>query len=49
MEHNLWFYSAIILLFVVISKLISAKTSTVDVLWLIVLGSFGVNIGLLPQ
>jgi len=49
MHHNLWFYSAIILLFVVISKLISAKTSTVDVLWLIILGSFGVNLGILPQ
>ena len=49
MEHNLWFYSAIILFFVVIAKLLSQKTSTVDVLWLIVLGSLGVNVGILPE
>ncbi len=49
MEHNLWAYSAIILFLVVISKILSAKTSTIDVLWLILFGSIGVNIGILPE
>lgn len=49
MHHNLWLYSAIILLLVVISKIVSAKTSTVDVMWLIVFGAIGVNIGILPE
>ncbi len=49
MGHELWTYSAIILFFVVIAKIISQKTSTVDVIWLIVLGSVGVNLGILPE
>jgi Kef-type K+ transport system membrane component KefB len=49
MHNNLWLYSAVILFLVVVSKIISSKTSTVDVLWLIVFGSVGVNLGLLPQ
>ena len=49
MEHNLWEYSAIILFFVVLAKILSAKTSTIDVLWLILFGSIGVNLGILPQ
>jgi len=49
MADNLWTYSAIILFFVVLAKIISQKTSTVDVLWLIILGSVGVNLGILPQ
>lgn len=49
MEHNLWAESAIILFFVVISKILSAKTSTIDVLWLILFGSIGVNLGILPE
>ena len=48
MHHQLWTYSAIILFFVVLSKILSAKTSTIDVLWLILFGSIGVNIGILP-
>jgi len=49
MTHDLWTYSAIILFFVVVAKILSQKTSTVDVLWLIILGSLGVNLGILPE
>ena len=49
MHHDLWTYSAIILFFVVLAKILSAKTATVDVLWLIVFGSIGVNLGILPE
>jgi Kef-type K+ transport system membrane component KefB len=49
MEYNLWTCSAIILFLVVIAKIVSAKTSTIDVLWLIVFGSIGVNLGVLPE
>ncbi len=45
---SIWEYSAIIFAVVVISKLISKKTGTVDVLWLIVAGAILTNIGLLP-
>ena len=48
MEH-LWVYTSIILAIVLFAKILSAKTNTVDVLWLIVLGAVGVNIGILPQ
>jgi len=49
MHYHIWSYSAIILFLVVISKIISAKTSTIDVLWLILFGSISVNIGILPE
>lgn len=49
MHHELWIYSSIIFFLIVIAKILSAKTSTVDVLWLIVFGSIGVNIGILPE
>ncbi len=49
MEHDLWTYSAIIIFLVVLSKILSAKTSTVDVLWLILFGSVGVNLSILPE
>lgn len=45
---SIWEYSAIIFAVVVVSKLISKKTGTVDVLWLIVAGAILTNIGLLP-
>ena len=45
---SIWEYSAIIFAVVVISKLISKKTGTVDVLWLIVAGAILTNVGLLP-
>ena len=48
MEH-LWVYTSIILAIVVLAKILSAKTKTVDVLWLIIFGSIAVNIGLLPE
>lgn len=52
MEHtesfSIWEYSAIIFAVVVISKLISKKTGTVDVLWLIVAGALLTNLGFLP-
>ncbi|MEO1938184.1 MAG: cation:proton antiporter [Sulfurimonas sp.] len=47
--HDLWTYSAIIMAFVVLAKIVSQKTSTVDVLWLILFGSVGVNLGILPE
>jgi Kef-type K+ transport system membrane component KefB len=47
--HDLWTYSAIIIFFVVLAKIVSQKTSTVDVLWLILFGSIGVNLGVLPE
>lgn len=49
MHHGLWTYSAIILALVVLSKLLASRTSTIDVLWLILFGSIGVNIGILPE
>ena len=48
MEH-LWIYTSIILAIVVLAKILSTKTKTVDVLWLIIFGSIAVNIGLLPE
>jgi len=50
MHHDhLWLYSTIIITLIVLAKLISKKTSTVDVLWLIVFGSICVNLGFLPE
>lgn len=46
---NIWFVSASIFAIVVLSKLLSKKTATVDVLWLILFGAFFANIGLLPS
>ena len=46
---SIWEYSAIIFAVVVIAKLISKATRTVDVLWLIVAGAVLTNIGLLPE
>jgi len=48
MEH-LWSYTAVILAIVVLAKIVSSKTKTVDVLWLIIFGAIGVNIGILPH
>lgn len=48
MEH-LWVYSSIILAIVLFAKLLSFKTKTVDVLWLIVLGSLAANLHILPK
>ncbi len=45
---NIWTLSAIILIIVVISKLIAKKTSSVDVVWLIIFGAIFANLGLLP-
>lgn len=49
MHHELWTYSTIVIFLIVVAKIISARTSTVDVLWLILFGSLGVNLGILPQ
>ncbi len=49
MHNHLWEYSAVIFIVIVVSKVLSAKTSSVDVLWLIVFGAVGVNIGILPE
>ncbi len=45
---NIWILSAIILAIVVLSKLIAKKTSSVDVVWLIIFGAIFANLGLLP-
>jgi len=46
---NIWFISAVILGLVVISKIASKKTGTVDVLWLIIFGAIFANVGILPE
>ena len=46
---NIWYLSALILGIVVVAKILSEKTRTVDVLWLIVLGALFANLGLLPS
>ena len=48
MEH-LWIYTSVILALVVLAKILSTKTKTVDVLWLIIFGAIAVNIGILPE
>jgi len=47
-HNNIWLISSIILAIVIISKYMAKKSSTVDVLWLIIFGSIFVNIGILP-
>ncbi len=49
LEYSIWTYSAIIFVVVVLSKLISKKTGTVDVLWLILAGTLLTNLGWLPK
>ena len=46
---SIWEYSAIIFVVVLVCKLISKKTRTVDVVWLIVGGAILTNMGLLPK
>ena len=46
--HNVWFLSAVIFGIVVLAKIVSEKSHTVDVLWLIILGAIFANIGILP-
>lgn len=48
-EFSIWEYSAIIFVVVLVSKLVSKSTRTVDVLWLIVAGAVLTNVGLLPK
>ena len=48
-EFSIWEYSAILFAVVLVSKLLSKKTGTVDVLWLIVAGAVLTNVGLLPK
>ncbi|BAF70385.1 cation:proton antiporter [Nitratiruptor sp. SB155-2] len=48
-QHNIWFISTIILGIVILSKTIAKKTSTVDVLWLIIFGALFANLGIIPQ
>jgi len=48
-EINIWLISATILAIVVLSKIVSKKTSTVDVLWLILFGAIATNIDILPE
>ncbi len=48
-QHNIWMISAFILFIVVLSKYFAYKTSTVDVLWLILFGAVFSNLGLIPE
>ena len=48
-EFSIWTYSAIIFVVVLVSKLLSKKTGTVDVLWLIMAGAILTNLGWLPE
>jgi Kef-type K+ transport system membrane component KefB len=48
-EFSIWEYSAIIFFVVLVSKLLSKKTGTVDVLWFIVAGAVLTNVGLLSS
>ncbi len=48
-QHNVWMISAFILFIVVLSKYFAYKTSTVDVLWLILLGAVFSNLGIIPE
>ena len=48
-DFSIWAYSAIIFAVVLLSKLVSKKTGTVDVLWLILFGALLTNFGLLPK
>jgi len=47
-HDNIWLISSLILAIVILAKYMAKKTSTVDVLWLIIFGAIFVNIGLLP-
>ncbi|MRI82875.1 MAG: cation:proton antiporter [Nitratiruptor sp.] len=49
LHQNVWLISAMILFVVVLSKYLAAKTSTVDVLWLIIFGSLFANLHLIPE
>ena len=47
--NNIWLVSSIILAIVILSKYMAKKTSTVDVLWLIIFGAVAVNLGIIPK
>lgn len=49
LQNNIWLISSFILAIVILSKTIAKKTTTVDVLWLIIFGSLFANVGLIPQ
>ncbi len=49
LQQNIWLISTMILFIVVISKYIAKKSSTVDVLWLILFGSIFANFHLIPE
>jgi len=49
LANNIWLISSMILGIVILSKTIAKKTSTVDVLWLIIFGAFFANAELIPE
>ncbi len=49
MTLSIWTITAIIFATVIVAKIIAVKTSTVDVLWLIVIGAILGNLGIIPQ
>jgi len=48
-SNNIWLLSSLILAIVILSKYVAKKSSTVDVLWLIIFGALFVNIGVIPK
>lgn len=49
MDHTIWAVTAVIFGTVIVAKIIATKTTTVDVLWLIVIGAILGNLGIIPQ
>ena len=49
LQTNVWLMSTVILAIVIIAKFLAKKTATVDVLWLIILGSIFGTLGFLPE
>ena len=49
MSFSIWTITAIIFATVIVAKILAQKTATVDVLWLIIIGSILGNLGVIPQ
>jgi len=49
MSFSIWTVTAIIFATVIVAKIMASKTATVDVLWLIIIGSILGNLGIIPQ
>ncbi len=49
MDFSIWTVTAIIFATVIVAKIMAEKTATVDVLWLIIVGSILGNLGIIPE